>query len=236
VKAVQTDEQDHAAISALHRATYGMLFFGTPHRGLIIDDIKQMVAEGNITNSPRSADQHGLRRIKVWARAHKLLQGSRDSSLLSKASESATAEQHPRMGLLQQIERESDLLKYQLVDFKNLIGDRKIVSFYETLQTKRLQLVIISIAGSKTSTANFVLKHPVTKSWGRTGDYLTAVDSGSALLDLPDRVENKIPVNADHSHIVKFVHRKDNTYTTVIKYLKEFDREAGEIVSKRFCA
>jgi hypothetical protein len=144
VKAVQTDEQDHAAISALHRATYGMLFFGTPHRGLIIDDIKQMVAEGNITNSPRSADQHGLRRIKVWARAHKLLQGSRDSSLLSKASESATAEQHPRMGLLQQIERESDLLKYQLVDFKNLIRDRKIVSFYETQQTKRLQLVIIS--------------------------------------------------------------------------------------------
>ena len=82
-----------------------MLFFGTPHRGLIIDDIKQMVAEGNITNSPSSA------------------------------------EQHPRMRLLQQIEGESDLLKNQLVDFKNLIGDRKIVSFYETLQTKRLQLV-----------------------------------------------------------------------------------------------
>ena len=76
----------------------------------------------------------------------------------------------------------------------------------------------------------------MTKSWRRTGDYLTAVDSGSALLDLPDRVETKIPVNADHSHIVKFVDRNDKTYKTVIRYLKEFDGEAGEIVSKRFCA
>lgn len=51
------------------------------------------------------------------------------------------AEDHPRQHLLQQISSESDLLTQQLADFKNLIKDRKVVSFYETMQTKELQFV-----------------------------------------------------------------------------------------------
>jgi hypothetical protein len=39
---------------------------------------------------------------------------------------------HPRQTLLQQINSKSDLLRSQLIDFKNLIRDRKIVNFYET--------------------------------------------------------------------------------------------------------
>jgi hypothetical protein len=93
---VQTDERDHATIAALHKATYGILFFGTPHQGLLVDDIKRMVA------------------------------GEDD---------------HPRAELLEQIKVKSNLLMYQLVDFKNLIRDRKIVSFYETQQTRQLKLV-----------------------------------------------------------------------------------------------
>jgi hypothetical protein len=48
---------------------------------------------------------------------------------------------HPRGQLLQQISSKSDLLIHQLADFKNLIRDRKVVSFYETEQTRRLVLV-----------------------------------------------------------------------------------------------
>jgi hypothetical protein len=48
---------------------------------------------------------------------------------------------HPREKLLQQISSQSDLLVHQLGDFKNLIRDRKVVSFYETEQTRRLVLV-----------------------------------------------------------------------------------------------
>jgi hypothetical protein len=33
------------------------------------------------------------------------------------------------------------LLASQLADFKNLIRDRKVVSFYETEQTRQLELV-----------------------------------------------------------------------------------------------
>jgi hypothetical protein len=48
---------------------------------------------------------------------------------------------HPRNTLLRQIRSKSDLLASQLADFKNLIRDRKVVSFYETEQTRQLEFV-----------------------------------------------------------------------------------------------
>jgi hypothetical protein len=103
---VQTNEEDHPTIATLHRATYGMLLFGIPHKGMLVDDIQKMLAGEKV---------------------------------------------HPRNALLQQIRDKSDLLAFQLVDFKNLIRDRKVVSFYETGQTKQLEFVripdIINITG-----------------------------------------------------------------------------------------
>lgn len=93
---MQTDEDDHPTIASLHRATYGMLLFGIPHTGLVVDDIQKMVAG---------------------------------------------QDNHPRGALLEQIRSKSDLLAIQLADFKNLIRDRKVVSFYETLQTRQLEFV-----------------------------------------------------------------------------------------------
>lgn len=87
-------------MASLHRATYGMIFFGIPHKGLDIDDIQQM-----LTGNGR----------------------------------------HPREKLLQQISSKSDLLIHQLADFKNLIRDRKVVSFYETEQTRQLVLVRVCL-------------------------------------------------------------------------------------------
>jgi hypothetical protein len=93
-------EEDHPAITSLHRATYGMILFAIPHKGLVMDDIQQMLA------------------------------GDRS---------------HPREQLLQQISSKSDLLIHQLADFKNLIRDRKVVSFYETEQTRQLKLVRVGL-------------------------------------------------------------------------------------------
>jgi len=53
----------------------------------------------------------------------------------------AGGDHHPRDALLQQINHKSDLLISQLIDFKNLIRDRKVVSFYETQQTRQLEFV-----------------------------------------------------------------------------------------------
>lgn len=99
IKAVQISNDDHPTIACLYKATYGIIFFATPHKGLFIDDIQMMLAEH---------------------------------------------ENHPRNVLLQQLSDKSDLLILQLANFKNLIRDRKIVSFYETEQTRRLVFVCIS--------------------------------------------------------------------------------------------
>lgn len=93
-------EEDHLAITSLYRATYGMILFAIPHKGLVMDDIQQMLG----------GDGH-----------------------------------HPRETLLRQISSQSDVLIYQLADFKNLIRDRKVVSFYETKQTRQLVLVCIGL-------------------------------------------------------------------------------------------
>ena len=53
----------------------------------------------------------------------------------------AGQDNHPRNVLLQQIREKSDMLASQLADFKNLIRDRKVVSFYETGQTRQLEFV-----------------------------------------------------------------------------------------------
>lgn len=73
-----------------------MLLFGIPHKGLVVDDMQQMLAG---------------------------------------------QDKHPRGKLLEQIRINSDLLAQQLADFKNLIRDRKVVSFYETGQTRKLKFV-----------------------------------------------------------------------------------------------
>ncbi|RGP78881.1 ankyrin repeat-containing [Fusarium longipes] len=171
VKAVQTNEDDHPTIATLHKATYGMLLFAIPHKGLVVSDIQNMVTAGGT---------------------------------------------HPRSALLDQIKVKSDLLANQLVDFKNLIRDRKIVSFYETGQTRQLEF------------------NTQAKRWERTGSFVTAVDTDSALLQLPDSMEEKIPLGTDHSMIVKFDARQSPGYASSRDRLKAFEEDARKVVGARF--
>lgn len=59
---------------------------------------------------------------------------------------SAGDKPHLREQLLQQISRTLDILVYLLVDFKNLIRDRNVVSFYEAEQTRQLVFVRIGLS------------------------------------------------------------------------------------------
>ena len=83
-------------MASLYKATYGILLFATPNKGMVIDDMKQ-ITEGE--------------------------------------------ENHPRDDLLRDLKLNSSPLIQQLDAFKNLIKDRKVVSFYETRQTRRLEWV-----------------------------------------------------------------------------------------------
>ncbi|KAF2008357.1 hypothetical protein BU24DRAFT_429452 [Aaosphaeria arxii CBS 175.79] len=172
VKAAQSNVEDDAALPAIYKATYGMLFFATPHKGLVVSDIRKM------------------------------LMGQTE---------------HPRNALLNQINEQSDLLDHQLDAFRNIIRDRKIVSFYERGQTRQLEY------------------NSESQRWRRSGDYVMAVGTDSALLQLPDAVEEKVPQNADHSMIVKFDARTDAGYTSARDKLQRYERNALSVVEGRFC-
>jgi hypothetical protein len=49
-------------------------------------------------------------------------------------------------------------------------------------------------------------------------------------------MEEKIPLNADHSMIVKFNDRNDRGYTSVRNKLRQFEQDAPSVVAARFCA
>ncbi len=72
------------------------------------------------------------------------------------------------------------------------------------------------------------------QKWRRSGSHATIVDFDSALLQLPDHTETKIPLDADHSHIVKFDTRHAFGYRSVLAKLDEFERAAPDAVRARF--
>jgi protein SERAC1 len=60
---------------------------------------------------------------------------------------------HPREALVKQIEEGSGSLAERVSSFKEIIRGRKIVSFYETVQTKRLAQVCSTTFSLQTSKA-----------------------------------------------------------------------------------
>ncbi|KAI9162719.1 putative sterigmatocystin biosynthesis P450 monooxygenase stcS [Paramyrothecium foliicola] len=164
IKAKQYDRDSNLALGSLYDTIVGMMFFATPHRGLLVDDIQAMVCE-DPTN--------------------------------------------PRAALVQELGYESQRLRDQISDFKNLIRGRQIVNFIEMHQTRRL---IRDPGGSE--------------SWSGSGDFITALQPESALLDLPDHEGVKVRADADHSSIVKLDTSYHSTYRHAIKYLKEFQQTA----------
>lgn len=96
----RASDEDLAAQS-LVRATYGVLFFGVPHRGLFIDDVINMVEAES---------------------------------------------QHQRIPLLKEINKTSEFITSELESFINLAARLKILSFYETAQTRQVMKVRANIS------------------------------------------------------------------------------------------
>jgi hypothetical protein len=63
---------------------------------------------------------------------------------------------------------------------------------------------------------------------------MTTVGAESALLQLPDHVEDKVPLHADHSMIVKFDKRDAAGYQSVRNRLQQFSKDAPSVVAARF--
>ena len=63
---------------------------------------------------------------------------------------------------------------------------------------------------------------------------MTALKTDSALLELPDQIEDKIPLHANHSQIVKFDSRTDQGYQSALGKLMQFQEHAPRVVAERF--
>lgn len=63
---------------------------------------------------------------------------------------------------------------------------------------------------------------------------MTTVDAESALLQLPDHIEVKVPLHTDHSMIVKFDKRDASGYGTALDRLNQFLKDAPSVVASRF--
>jgi hypothetical protein len=71
--------------------------------------------------------------------------------------------------------------------------------------------------------------------WRLGGDYKMAVEDKSSLLQLPEVLEKKMPVDANHSNIVKFETSRDSTYREVRVVVEQMLAEAPSVVENRFC-
>jgi hypothetical protein len=76
---------------------------------------------------------------------------------------------------------------------------------------------------------------PESRRWKRIGEFITRVEADSALLQLPDHIEDKVPLRADHSTMVKFDSRNAPGYRTALDKLKQFEKDAPAVVAARFC-
>ncbi|KAF2635275.1 hypothetical protein P280DRAFT_412043 [Massarina eburnea CBS 473.64] len=155
---------------AFYNAMDAFFFFGTPHKGLSVQEILDMLVDPN----------------------------------------------HPRVDLLGQIDSKNKFLGDQLRNFKNVLGDRKVTSFYETKLTRKL----VKVSGDD-------------GRWSRSGPYLELSSQENSLLGLNDALEKKISVDEDHSNMVKFKSRRVAAYRSLVDALKDVLPEAQERVLGR---
>ncbi|KAL7268500.1 hypothetical protein RUND412_008873 [Rhizina undulata] len=158
--------------SYLVAATCAVIFFGTPHRGISMEDVRKMLAHYDVHN--------------------------------------------PRIGLLDEIKNERNL-EPDLENFFKLAEGFKVVSFYERIQTAEV---------AKNSENRYT----------RSGDFKSTVDTDSALLHLPKDLEDPIPVNSDHTNIVKFDNRRDTTYGDVVHRIQKYLKTGPSHVKERIDA
>ncbi|EXL89890.1 hypothetical protein FOIG_16828 [Fusarium odoratissimum NRRL 54006] len=73
-----------------------------------------------------------------------------------------------------------------------------------------------------------------SKRWKRTGDFVITVDTDSALLQLLDLIEEKIPLDSNYSIIVKFNNKNNRGYTNARDKLRQFKQDAVSVVAACF--
>ncbi|KAI9726380.1 MAG: hypothetical protein M1834_009043 [Cirrosporium novae-zelandiae] len=79
-----------------------------------------------------------------------------------------------------------------------------------------------------------LLSYDISMVEDYTRQFLEDIKSVRATKELPNQNEIKLPIHNDHSMIAKFSHRNDTGYKRTLQNLKDFERDAPDIVKNRF--
>ena len=71
-------------------------------------------------------------------------------------------------------------------------------------------------------------------TWARTGEYITLVSKDSAILGLPQAVEERVAAGGNHSTMVKFSSRTNPDYIKALDSLYRLGEEAKAFVERHF--
>ncbi|EXJ76254.1 uncharacterized protein A1O5_00762 [Cladophialophora psammophila CBS 110553] len=115
-----------------------------------------------------------------------------------------------RASLVQEIIELSDSITPGMESFINMTMDKNIVSFYETRLTKAVMKVSVNL--------RLTFRQDENGKYGRFGEYIQV---------LPEQIEKAIPVDGDHSTIVKFTSPANDTYQTVRTLLRSYLESVG---------
>ncbi|KAA8896070.1 hypothetical protein FN846DRAFT_801292 [Sphaerosporella brunnea] len=126
-------------------------------------------------------------------------QGLRTKELEAMVDDLSGGVETARLKLLAQLKEGSEYLETQQESLATIWNERKVFSFYETRSTPTVQ---------KSSQGHYE----------RTGDMAEMVKKVSAQLFLSN--EQRIPIHQNHTELVKFAHKGDTTYLTLLKHLR----------------
>jgi hypothetical protein len=108
--------------------------------------------------------------------------------------------------LLQQLREGSEFLESQRDELVDIWSGRKIISYYETVDTPAV----------KQYATDWYRSH--ANEYKRNGELEEMVEKVSAQLYLPN--EHRIPVPSNHTDMVKFLAPSDRTYCSVVSHIE----------------
>ncbi|KAF8542396.1 hypothetical protein BDD12DRAFT_802949 [Trichophaea hybrida] len=147
-------------------------------------------------------------------------QGMRTYDLEEMVDAESGGHETSRHNLLRQLRDGSGFLETQKEELSYIWDEwkPKIVSFYETVATPTVERVGFSLRLAQVNKTN---SHESDSGhYWRDGNESEIVNRFSAQLFIP--CEQRVPVEENHTNMVKFASAEDRTYRTVVRYLKEW--------------
>ncbi|KFZ13994.1 hypothetical protein V501_03431 [Pseudogymnoascus sp. VKM F-4519 (FW-2642)] len=180
-----------------------IILIGHSLRGLVIKEALTQAAEG-------SPDDR-----KVFRLCYTVIFFSVPNRGLESSSLNSMVKGQPNEDLVRNLHPDSSflsLLHQRFLD-KFVLEDSKIICIYET---------------NYTATVEF---SPETRKWEKTGDKVIIVPKVSATYaSINEKKYDQLPINADHSNMVKFSNSSDDDYVIIQSRIRQCVKDAPRVI------